>query len=188
MRALGGAILALGVALVSAVGSPIGTSTSTAAEPPKSRQDWPVEKVIVIGRRGNPRDWIANHTFRGMEGFADGSAPPEIVSRNEYPFQVYYAPDGKLEAHFRRLGARVPHGPIEELDYVEFGSWRITEEEGDLCQTIPKVGWGIEVCFWLERRGNLVAMYYTSCGAFNRCYPGRLGPEGELFRGRVFTR
>lgn len=162
----------------------------TAAESPASspRKDWPAEKVVVIGRRGNPRDRIANHTFRGTEGFADGSAPADVGVRSEYPFQVYYAPDGKLEAHFRRLGARVPHGPIEELDYVETGTWRITEEEGDLCQTIPKMGWGIEVCYWLEYRGSSVAMYYTSCGAFNRCYPGRLGPAGELFPGRAFTR
>lgn len=181
-------VLAFGAALMLAAGFSVGGDNATAAEQPKARKDWPVEKVIVIGRRGHPRDWLVNHTFRGTEGFADGSAPPDIVSRSEYPWQVYYAPDGKLEARFRRLGSRVPHGPIEELDYVEYGRWRITEEEGDLCQAIPKVGGGAEICYWLERRSNRVAMYYTACGAFNRCYPGRLGPEGEMFRGRAFTR
>lgn len=154
---------------------------------PKSRSDWPTEKVLVIGRRGNPIDWFVNHTFRGMEGFADGSAPPGVESRSEYPFQIYYAANGKLEARFRRLGSRTPHGDIIELDYVEEGTWRINEE-GDLCQTIPKVGWGTEVCYWFDRKGSRMALYYTSCGAFNRCYPGRLGPEGEIVPGKQFTR
>ena len=154
---------------------------------PKSRADWPVERVIVIGQRGNVRDWLSNHTLIGSEGFADGSAPSDIVSRSEYPWQVYYGADGKTEAHFRRLGARVPHGPIEELDYEEFGTWRVNED-GDVCQSIPKVGYNVELCYYLERRGDRVAMYYTTCGAFNRCYPGRLGPEGYLAPGRAFTR
>lgn len=190
MRILTRVALAAGLALVLAVGQAIGAADKPAKAPPeapKSRADWPVERVVVIGQRGNPRDWIANQTLRGTEGFADGSAPPEIVSRSEYPWQIYYAPDGKLEAHFRKIGARVPHGAIEELDYVEFGTWRM-DSEGDLCQTVPKVGWGTEVCYWMDRRGTRIAMYYSSCGAFNRCYPGRLGPEGEMFPGRSFTR
>lgn len=154
---------------------------------PKSRADWPRERVIVTGRRGNVRDWLAGHTLRGTEGFADGSAPSDNPSRSEYPWQVYYGFDGKVEARFRKIGARVPHAPMEELDYVETGTWRVNED-GDVCQTISRVGWGIELCYYLERRGNRVAMYYTSCGAFNRCYPGRLGPEGELVKGRAFTR
>lgn len=140
----------------------------------------------MIGRRGNLRDWLTNHTLIGSEGFADGSAPADVGQRSEFSWQIYYMAGGKLEAHFRKLGARVPHGPIEELGYVEFGTWRI-DGEGDLCQTIPKVGWGIELCYWIDRRGDRVAMYYTNCGAFNRCYVGRLGPEGELMRGRAFT-
>jgi len=186
--ALIGAGLAAGVVLALAAGYALAAGEKGAADQPKSRADWPTEKIIVIGRRGNPRDWIANHTFRGLEGFADGSAPPEIISRSEFPWQIYYAVDGTLEAHFRRLAARVPHGPIEEVDFVERGTWRITPEEGDLCQSIPKVGYGVELCYWLERRGDRIAMYYTSCGAFNRCYPGRLGPEGEIVPGRAFTR
>jgi hypothetical protein len=157
-------------------------------EKPKSRADWPTERVIVIGRRGNPRDWLANHTFRGTEGFSDGSAPPEIGWRADYPWQIYYAADGTLEARFRRLAAPVVHGPIQETDFVERGTWRITPEEGDLCQSIPRVGYGTEICYWLDRRGDRVAMYYTNCGHFERCYPGRLGPEGELVPGRAFTR
>ncbi len=62
------------------------------------------------------------------------------------------------------------------------------DEERNLCQTIPKVGWGTEVCYYLDRRGTRIAMYYETCGAFTRCYPGRLGPEGEMFPGRSFTR
>ena len=181
--------VALGVAALAA-GYAVGADTKppkTTPEQPKSRADWPTERVTVVGRRGNPRDWIVGQTLRGSEGFADGSAPPDVISRSEYPFQIYYAPDGKLEAHFRRLASRVPHGPIEEVDFVEFGSWRM-DGEGNLCQKVPKVGWGVEVCYWMDRRGSRIAFYYETCGAFNRCYPGRLGPEGEMFPGRSFTR
>jgi hypothetical protein len=179
------AVLAAGV---------IAAAVAMAAEPakpkteqPKSRADWPIERVTVIGKRGDPRDWIANQTLRGTEGFSDGSAPADVGIRFEFPWQIYYSPDGKLEARFRRIASRVPHGPMEEVDFVEFGRWRMNEE-GDLCQTIPKVGWGTEVCYWLDRRGSRIAMYYADCGAFYRCYPGRLGPEGEMFPGRAFTR
>lgn len=179
-------------ACLALAGFAIGQATAADAkkpipDAPKSREDWPRERVVVIGQRGNVRDWLVNHTFRGTEGFADGSAPSDNPSRSEYPWQVYYGAGGRLEAHFRKLGARVPHGPIEELDYVENGTWRV-DSEGDLCQTIPRVGWGVEVCFYIERRGSRMALYYTSCGAFNRCYPGRLGPEGEIVPGKQFTR
>src|SRR5262249_40367735 len=93
---------------------------------PKSRSDWPTERVVVIGQRGNIRDWLVNHTLRGSEGFADGSAPPaQEESRSEFPWQVYYAANGNLEARFVRIGAPVPHAPMEELSYVEFGKWRV---------------------------------------------------------------
>jgi hypothetical protein len=154
---------------------------------PKSRADWPVERVLVIGYRGNLRNMLANHTLRGTEGFADGSAPVDNPSRSEYPWQVYYASDGTLEARFRRIGSRVPHGVMEELDFVEFGRWDINDD-GELCQSIPKVGSGTTVCYEVDRRGDRMAMYYSRCGAFNRCYPGRLGPEGEIVPGRAFTR
>lgn len=175
-------VIALGAGFAISADAPKGNPNA-----PKSREDWPTEKVLVIGRRGNPRDWFVNHTFRGMEGFADGSAPPGVDARSEYPFQVYYAANGTLEARFRRHGTRAPHAAIEELDYVERGTWRINEE-GDLCQTIPRVGWGVEVCYWFDRKGTRMALYYTTCGAFNRCYPGRLGPEGEIVPGKQFTR
>lgn len=157
------------------------------AAAPKSRADWPTERVIVVGRRGSIRDWLVNHTFRGTEGFADGSAPADVGSRFEFYWQVYYMPGGRLEAHFQRIASPTPHAPMQELGFVEFGTWRITDD-GDLCQTIPKVGFGVEICYWVERRGNRVAMYYTNCGYFNRCYVGRLGPEGEIVPGRAFTR
>ena len=189
MRVLLGMASAMLAALVVVGGYALGVDALAQGTPdqPKSRADWPRERVIVIGRRGNVRDWLADHTLRGSEGFADGSAPSDVESRSEYPWQVYYGADGKVEAHFRKIGSRVPHAPMEELDYVEYGTWRVNED-GDVCQTISRVGWGIEVCYYVERRGNRVAMYYTSCGAFNRCYPGRLGPEGELVKGRAFTR
>jgi hypothetical protein len=191
MRTLIALAVAMGlVAAALIVGEAIGADAKTpkpTPDQPKSRADWPTEHVTVVGRRGSLRDWIVNQTLRGSEGFADGSAPPDVVSRTEFPWQIYYSPDGKLEAHFRRLAARVPHGAIEEVDFVDYGTWRVTEND-DLCQTIPHVGWGTEVCYWLDRRGTRIAMYYSDCGAFYRCYPGRLGPEGEMFPGRSFTR
>lgn len=188
MRRLVGLLLAAAVVGAGA-GFAIGADKPKGdPDKPHSREDWPTEKVLVIGRRGNPRDWFVNHTFRGTEGFADGSSPPGATeTRSEYPFQIYYAANGTLEARFRRLGSRVPHGDITEIDYVETGTWRINED-GDLCQTIPKVGWGTEVCYWFDRKGDRMALYYTACGAFNRCYPGRLGPEGEIVPGKQFTR
>ncbi len=118
-------IAALRIALLTVALAVIGSGVTTGAdnkpplqgppEAPKSRSDWPTERVVVIGHRGNPRDWIAGQTLRGTEGFADGSAPGHIPSRSEYPWQVYYAPDGNLEARFRRIGARVPHAAMEEL-------------------------------------------------------------------------
>jgi len=157
------------------------------AEAPRSRSDWPTERVTVVGRRGSIRDWLANHTFRGTEGFADGSAPADVGTRREFYWQVYYMADGRLEARFQRIASAKPHAPMEELDFVEYGRWRITDD-GDLCQTIPKVGYGVELCYWVDRRGSRMAMYYTNCGHFNRCYVGRLGPEGEIVPGRAFTR
>ena len=181
--------LAMGCAAALSIGLAAAAETKPkgSSEQPKSRSDWPTERVTVIGRRGNLRDWLTNHTLRGTEGFADGSAPADVGQRSEFYWQIYYMAGGKLEAHFQKLGARVPHASIEALGYVEYGTWRI-DGEGDLCQTIPKVGWGVELCYWIDRRGNRVAMYYTYCGAFNRCYVGRLGPEGELVPGRAFTR
>ena len=111
---------------------------------------------------------------------------PMSKAATEYPWQVYYMADGKLEAHFQRIAARVPHGPMEDVDFVEFGTWRL-DDEHNLCQTIPKVGWGTEVCYYLDRRGNRMAMYYETCGAFYRCYPGRLGPgRRNVSRPRVY--
>ena len=149
----------------------------------KGRGGWD-EKVTVIGRR-NLRHQFAGRTFRGSEGFADGSAPESIVSRNPYSWQVYYAPDGTLEARFRRYGAVVPHGPLFDKVFRERGTWRI--DDGWLCQTIPAYGSGAEICYDVDLRGRKAGMYYATCGALTRCYEGRLGPEGEFFDGRQFV-
>lgn len=154
---------------------------------PKSRADWPAERVTVVGRRGSVRDWLINRTFRGTEGFSDGSAPADVGSRFEFYWQIHYMANGKLEAHFQKLASRTPHGPIEQVGFVEFGTWRINDD-GDLCQKIPMVAYETEICYWVERRGDRAAMYYTACGAFARCYVGRLGPEGEIVPGRAFTK
>lgn len=158
---------------------------SAADQPAQSTR---IERVTVVGQRlGNLRNLLAGYTFRGTEGFVDGSAPEERDNRTAFPWEVYYSPDGRLEAHFRRIGARVPHAKMEELDYVDYGSWTI--DDGDLCQSIPRVASGSTVCFEMRRTSQTkLQMYYTRCGAMNRCYPGRLGPDGELFPGRVFTR
>src|SRR5262249_25328942 len=74
-----------------------------------------IERVLVIGQRiHNLRELLAGYTLRGTEGFVDGSAPEEDDNRTAFPWQVYYAPDGHLEAHFRRIGSRVPHAAMEE--------------------------------------------------------------------------
>jgi len=187
MRVSSGYIFATAILLVASsflFARAQGTGTP---DKPKSRSDWPTERVTVIGKRGSVRDWLVNHTFRGTEGFADGSAPADVGSRFEYYWQIYYMADGRLEAHFQKPASRVPHGPIEALGFVEMGKWRINDE-GDVCQSIPSVGYGVELCYWVDRRGDRMAMYYTNCGAFNRCYVGRLGPEGEIVPGRAFTR
>jgi len=163
------------------------TKSQGAGDAPKSRSDWPTERVTVIGKRGNVRDWLLDHTLLGTEGFSDGSAPADVGTRYEFYWQIYYMPGGKIEAHFSRLWSRVPHGPIEEVGFVEDGSWRINED-GDVCQTLEHVGYGLETCYWVDRRADRVAMYYTKCGGLNRCYAGRLGPEGQLVPGRAFTK
>lgn len=160
---------------------PAPPATAQKAEP-QSRKDWN-EKVTVIGRR-NLRQQFAGRTFRGSEGFADGSAPESTISRNPYSWQVYYATDGTLDARFRRFGAIRPHGPLFDKVFRERGTWRI--DDGWLCQTIPAYGSGAEICYDVEFRGRRAGMYYATCGALTRCYEGRLGPEGEFFQGKQF--
>jgi len=178
------ALLTLCLFQGAAVAGHLSAVSASAAEPDQKPA---VERVLVIGQRlGDLRRLLAGYTLRGTEGFVDGSAPDEEDHRTAFRWEVYYDPDGTLEAHFRRVGSRVPHAPMEELDYVERGTW--TVENGNLCETIPGVGSGSTVCFELTRsQGTKIQLYYTSCGAMTRCYPGRLGPEGELFPGRVFT-
>lgn len=178
---------ALGTLAALHTGALADTKGKGTPDAPKSRADWPTERVTVIGKRGNVRDWLINHTFRGTEGFSDGSAPADVGERFDFYWQIYYMAGGKLEAHYSRLASRVPHGPIEEVGFVEEGTWRV-DNDGDLCQSIPRVGYGFELCYWVDRRGDRAAMYYTKCGYFNRCYVGRLGPEGEIVPGRAFTK
>src|SRR5689334_13395395 len=124
MRRLLGLLLTA-VVVGAGAGFAIGADKPKDPDKPHSREDWPTERVLVIGRRGNPRDWFVNHTFRGTEGFADGSSPPGATeTRSEYPFQIYYAANGTLEARFRRIGSAVPHADMTELDFVEMGTWR----------------------------------------------------------------
>lgn len=141
------------------------------------------ERVVVIGQRiGNLKTLLIGNTLVGTEGFADGSAPEDDDRRQDYPWRVYYMPDGTLEAHFRRFAAALPHGPIEDRNFQERGTWAI--RDGELCQSIPRVGFGAEVCFELRREGNQIYLYYTQCGAQTRCYPGRMGPQGIVVPGR----
>jgi hypothetical protein len=181
-------LIALGMVLAAAAwaAEPVAPKppSATFEKPePRGRQDWD-EKVTVVGRR-NLRQQFAGRTFRGTEGFADGSAPELQDNRNEFSWQVYYAPDGTLEARFRRYGAVRPHGPLFDKVFTERGTWRI--DDGWLCQAIPAVGSGAEVCLDVQFRGRRAAMYYATCGALTRCYEGRLGPEGEFFSGRQFV-
>lgn len=175
-------------AITSAALSVVVSSSISAGAADDAPASTRIERVTVIGQRlGNLHNLLAGYTFRGTEGFVDGSAPEEKDNRTAFPWEIYYGPDGRLEAHYRRIGARKPHGTMEELDYEDFGSWTI--DNGDLCQTIPRVASGSTVCFEMRRTSQTkIQMYYTRCGAMTRCYPGRLGPDGELFPGRVFTR
>ncbi|MBI1239495.1 MAG: hypothetical protein GC199_09155 [Alphaproteobacteria bacterium] len=131
------------------------------------------------------RDTLSGFTIVGKEGSWDGSTSNNAATRIEHSWSVYYAPTGEAEARFAKPAAAVPHGDVSLRQYAERGNWRI---EGDLlCQAIENVGYGAPVCFEMHRKGDQVALYYVSCGALFRCYPGRLGPEGVLVPGRAFT-
>lgn len=185
-RVLGAALSAAGLFGAWTAGTGFAADAVTSGTDNQGRR---IERVVVLGQRlGNLRNLLADHTLRGTEGFIDGSAPEESDNRSANPWEVYYNPNGTLEARFRRAGARVPHGTMEDLDYSETGTWTINDDN-EICQSIPKVGSGFMVCMELRKTGpKSVQMYYTQCGAMNRCYPGRLGPEGDLFPGRSFTR
>ena len=118
MRASSGYIFATAILLLACSFLFAKAQGTGSPDKPRSRADWPTERVTVVGKRGSVRDWLVNHTFRGTEGFADGSAPADVGSRFEYYFQIYYMADGRLEAHYQRPASRVPHGPIEALGFV----------------------------------------------------------------------
>ena len=110
------ALITLAAILADLRGGQAPSAAFAAGEPEQQQR---IERVTVIGQRlGNLRSLLAGFTMRGTEGFVDGSAPEEEDNRTAFPWQVYYEPNGLLEAHFRRIGARVPHGTMEELDYV----------------------------------------------------------------------
>lgn len=125
---------------------------------------------------------LTGRTLIGTEGFYDGSAPQNRDNRSSYPWIVYYAPDGMLEARFVKIGSAAIHGPLIDRHFRERGTWTI---EGDmLCQAIDRWGDAIPVCFEVHMQGDAVAMYYADCGALIRCFTGRLGPEGVMVPGR----
>jgi len=131
---------------------------------------------------------ITGWTLIGSEGAFDGSEPsPEDMARNRIPWQVYYAPDGTLQARWTMLYARKPHAPLELITFNERGTWNIQGD--DLCQSIKRWGYGLPVCFHMhkaEQAGQTaLALYYGGCGGLTRCYAGRLGPEGIIYQGKI---
>jgi hypothetical protein len=131
---------------------------------------------------------IQGWTLVGSEGAFDGSEPSaDDPARARVPWQVYYAPDGTLMARWTMLYARKPHAPLELVTFNEKGTWTI---QGDnLCQKIPRWGYGLPVCFQMHKvvqaGQTQLALYYEECGGLMRCYAGRLGPEGVIRQGKV---
>ncbi len=131
---------------------------------------------------GELRDLLQGWTLIGTNGFADGSVGAAGDNRGEIPWNIYYAPSGRVEARFRRYGARQAHGPRAYNWYSEGGRWTI---EGDqLCQRISHWGGGGLTCFEVHRDGDNIAMYYAYCRGVHRCWEGRLGPRGIIRPGR----
>jgi hypothetical protein len=140
------------------------------------------------GREGNfvpggqLRDLLEGWTLIGTNGFADGSVNSAGDNRGEIPWNIYYAPNGRIEARFRRYGARQAHGRRGFYWFQETGRWTV---EGDqLCQRITRWGGGGVTCFEVHRDGDNVAMYYSYCRGVHRCWEGRLGPRGIIRSGR----
>jgi len=158
-------------------GSRLGTADSGRGS---GNADTGREGTFVPG--GQLRDLLQGWTLIGQNGFADGSVNAGGDNRNEIPWNVYYAPNGRIEARFRRYGSRQAHGPRGLNWYSENGRWTI---EGDqLCQRISHWGGGGTTCFEVHRDGDNVAMYYSYCRGVHRCWEGRLGPRGIIRSGR----
>ncbi len=132
---------------------------------------------------GEAKLLLAGWTFRGSNGFLDGSiAAARDKRRQAIPWRIYYARDGQLRARFSRMAAAYPHGPIAVRDFWSSGRWWV---KGDyLCQRIEAWFYGSPICFALRREGRALAMYYAECWGVARCYRGRLGPRGVIVRGR----
>jgi len=138
------------------------------------------EGTFVPG--GQLRDLLEGWTLIGTNGFADGSVGAAGDNRGEIPWNIYYSPNGRVEARFRRYGARQAHGPRAYNWYSEGGRWTV---EGDqLCQRIEHWGGGGLTCFEVHRDGDNIAMYYAYCRGVHRCWEGRLGPRGVMRSGR----
>ncbi len=129
------------------------------------------------------RELLSGWTIRGTNGFMDGSTNYDNdARRQEIPWRVYYAPNGQLQARFRRYGSNAAHAPPRVQWFSENGTWTI---EGDvLCQRISRWGAGGITCYEIHRDGNNIAMYYQRCRGVHRCWVGRLGPEGVIRPGR----
>jgi hypothetical protein len=158
-------------------GSTLGTAQSGRGS---GNADTGREGTFVPG--GQLRDLLQGWTLIGTNGFADGSVAASGDNRGEIPWNIYYAPNGRVEARFRRYGSRQAHGPRGLNWYSENGRWTI---EGDqLCQRITHWGGGGLTCFEVHRDGNNIAMYYSYCRGVHRCWQGRLGPRGIIRSGR----
>jgi len=139
------------------------------------------EGTFVPG--GQLRDLLSGWTLIGQNGFADGSVNASGDNRNEIPWNIYYAPNGRIEARFKRYGSLQAHGTPGLYWYSENGRWTI---EGDqLCQRIEHWGGGGLTCFEVHRDGDRIAMYYSYCRGVHRCWQGRLGPRGIIRPGRA---
>ncbi len=131
---------------------------------------------------GQLRDLLSGWTLIGTNGFSDGSIGYAEDHREEIPWTVYYAPNGRLQARYRYFGSLIAHGPRRLNWYSRSGRWRI--EGNQLCQRIDRWGGSGLTCFEVHRDGDRIAMYYASCRGVHRCYQGRLGPEGIVRIGR----
>ena len=132
---------------------------------------------------GELRELLSGWTLIGTNGFSDGSTNYQNDSmRQDIPWRVYYAPNGRIRARWQRYGTARAHGDWGYHWYEESGRWTI---EGDqLCQNIRRWGSDSTTCFEVHRDGSRVAMYYASCRGVFRCWPGRKGPEGIVRSGR----
>lgn len=82
----------------------------------------------------------------------DGNTATGVAS-NGQTYYVHFLRDGRLR--------------FRENDYVDSGSWRVTNDNR-LCSTLTKINAGVEECYSLYREGNNVAFEHngTRAGTF----------------------